>query len=187
MKLSIVIPIHDQPRGAFFLSRLLQSLMFQTFQDFELVIVKEGGVGKNINAGIKKSKGELIKILCQDDWLAHPKSLEDIVNNFKGNWMITGSHDNRNPEWTDDLYLGANKLGGLSAMTLKNGDLPEFDENLQWMIDIDFYMKLYRKFGLPTILQEVNVNIGLHENQLTRTIPNEQKLLEHQLIAKKYE
>ena len=110
MRVSVLIPIHDQPQGAFFLARLFNSLSEQTFVNYEIVVVKEGKVGYNLNEGLKKCNSELIKILCQDDWFAHPHSLKNIIENFQGNWLISGSHDNQNPEWTSDLYLGDNKL-----------------------------------------------------------------------------
>ena len=187
MKLSILIPIHNQTQGAFFLSRLFTSISEQTAVNYEIVVTKEGRVGYNLNEGLKKCKGELIKILCQDDWLAHPHSLKNIVENFQGNWLIAGSHNNQSPEWTPDLYLGVNKLGGLSSLTLKNEDLPQFDEDFEWMVDIDFYMKLYKKFGLPTILKGLNVNIGCHEDQLSHTLSDEQKIKEYQLTKERYE
>jgi len=182
-----LIPIHDQPQGAYFLSRLFTSLSQQTSVDYEIVVTKEGMVGHNLNEGLKKCKGELIKIMCQDDWFAHPHSLKNIVENFQGNWLVSGSHNNQNPEWTDDLYLGVNKLGGLSSITLLNYDLPQFGEDLEWMIDIDFYMKMYIRFGLPTILEGLNVNIGCHEGQLSHTLSDELKIREHQLIKERYE
>lgn len=184
---SILIPIHDSSKTAFFLARLFESLSQQTSVDYEIVVTKEGLVGHNLNEGLKRCKGDLIKVMCQDDWLAHPHSLKNIVENFRGNWLISGSHNNQNPQWTPDLYLGVNKLGGLSAMTLLNSDLPQFDEDLEWMVDIDFYMKLYKKFGVPTILPGLNVNIGCHEGQLTSTLTNEQKIMEHSLIKLRYE
>ena len=185
-KISICIPFHDTPETALFLSRLFKSLHEQTFKDYEILVIKEGLVGHNLNEGIKKSKGELIKIMCQDDWFAHENSLKDIVDNFKGNWLISGSHNNLKPEWTDNLHTGFNKLGGLSSMTLKNENLPLFDESLEWMVDIDFYLKMKQKFGLPTILEGLNINIGIHENQATNKLSYSQKALEKYLTIEKY-
>src|SRR3990167_4958128 len=184
--ISIVIPIHDSSETALFLSRLFKSLHEQTYKDYEIIVVKEGLVGHNLNEGIKKSKGELIKIMCQDDWFAHENSLKDIVDNFKGNWLISGSHNNLKPEWTDNLKMGYNKLGGLSSMTLKNENLPFFDEKLEWMVDIDFYLKMKERFGFPTILEGLNINIGIHKNQATLKLSDEQKVLEQNLVYEKY-
>ena len=185
-KVSILIPIHDQTQGALFLARLFNSLAEQTSVDYEIIVVKEGKVGHNLNEGLKKCKGELIKILCQDDWLAHPHSLKNTIDNFQGNWLISGSHNNQSPEWTPDVYLGVNKLGGLSSVTLLNQDLPQFDKRLEWMVDVDFYMKMYRKFGLPTILKGLNVNIGIHAGQATRTLSDEQKETEYKFMNQTY-
>ena len=45
------------PNGAFFLWRLVQSLMSQTFKGYELVITKEGKMAENTNSGIRKARG----------------------------------------------------------------------------------------------------------------------------------
>lgn len=62
----------------FFLRRLMESLEMQTFRDFEIVITKDGRMAENTNSAIKKAKGEIIKILYMDDYLAHSDSLKNI-------------------------------------------------------------------------------------------------------------
>ena len=89
-KISICIPTHNMDNADFFLVRLIKSLQTQTFRDFEIVITKDGAMAENTNATIKKAKGEIIKILYMDDYLAHPDSLKNIVGNFKGGWLATG-------------------------------------------------------------------------------------------------
>lgn len=185
-KVSIVIPSHDSPQTASFLARLFKSISEQTFTDYEIVLVKEGLVGHNLNAGLLKAKGELIKIMCQDDWFAHPDALKDIVDNFTGNWMITGCHNNEHPYWTPNVLEGYNKLGGLSVITMRNNLGVFFDARLLWLIDVEFYHRMEKKFGLPTILDSVNVNIGLGDHQTTNKLTEEEKLSEHKLMNEKY-
>jgi len=188
-KLSIVIPIHDMKNGAFFLWRAVNSVMEQSFKDYEIIIVKEGKMAENTNAGIKKAKGQLIKILYLDDYLAHPNALQEIVDNFEfmDEWMITGADTNPNPYWTDDIETGNNRLGSPSALTIRNGIGELFDERMSWLLDCDLYRRLYDKYGPPKILDTIGVCIGTGDHQMTNILTDEEKLLEYKLIAKKYE
>src|SRR3990167_11291223 len=133
-KISIILPIHNMSNGAFFLWRAINSIMEQTFKDYEIVIVKEGKMAENTNVGIKRARGELIKILYLDDYLAHPNALQDIVSNFEGEWMITGVDTNPNPKWTDNIYLGNNKLGSPSALAMRKKTALLFDGRLSWLL-----------------------------------------------------
>lgn len=186
-KVSIIIPIHEMKNGAFFLWRAVNSIMGQTFKDYEIVIVKEGEMAENTNAGIKKAKGELIKILYMDDYFAHENSLADIVETFTGDWLITGTNTNINPIWTDNIQEGNNKLGSPSALTMKRESALLFDERMSWLLDCDLYYRLYGKYGEPQILSGMNVCIGVHDGQMTNILTNEEKLAEHNLMKKKYE
>lgn len=186
-KVSIIIPSHDSPQTAFFLARLFSSIAAQTFQDYEIILVREGLVGHNLNLGIRKAKGELIKIICQDDWFAHENSLKDIVDSFKEGWLIAGSHNHPTPFWTDKVPYGVNSLGGLSTITMTNKDPIFFEEEFKWMIDVEFYDRAFKKWGLPTIISGVNVNIGIHAGQTTELMSKEEKDLEINLTVKKYE
>ena len=66
--------------GEYFLWRLIQSVMSQTYKDYEIVIVQEGTMPQNTNAGMRKATGELIKILYLDDYFAHDNALKKIKN-----------------------------------------------------------------------------------------------------------
>src|ERR1700740_3538057 len=92
--ISIAIPVHNMDKKDFFLKRCLDSIRMQTYQDYEIVITEHGKMAENTNEAIKRSKGDLIKILYMDDYLAHKDSLQRIVDAFKGNWLATGCiHD----------------------------------------------------------------------------------------------
>lgn len=183
-KISIVIPIHNMQNGANFLWESINALMEQSFQDFEIIIVKEGKMAENTNAGIKRARGELIKILYLDDRLAHKDSLKDIVDAMETNsdkkWLITGVNNHAYPYWTDDILTGNNKLGSPSALTIRNGLGIFFDESLTWLLDVVLYMELYKRYGLPIILNGINVVIGIHDGQMTNIISNERKKQEEE-------
>jgi hypothetical protein len=188
--LSVVIPIHDMQGGAEFLWRTVNVLMYQTFQDFEIVITKRGTMPENTNAGIKRARGELIKILYLDDCLAYPDALKDIVDAFtpQTEWLITGTDNNPEPYWTDDIETGNNKLGSPSALTIRNHglDTPLFDEQMTWLLDCDYYRRLYDSVGPPLILPGANVNIGVGEHQVSYLLSDEAKEAEHDYMKTKY-
>ena len=183
----MAIPYYSGMKNAqFFLDRCLESIRSQTFQDYEIVVTDKGGMAQNTNNAIKGCSGELIKILYMDDMFADNNALKRIVDAFKGHWLVTGTDNNPHPYWTDDIHLGNNKLGSPSALTIKNENPLLFDENLGWLLDADYYRRMYDKYGEPTILDGVNIIIGIGEHQATNTMGGEIKLREHEYVKKKY-
>ena len=196
-KLTIAIPYYDTPKTAFFLSRLFSTLSKQTFTDYEIVLTNEPGMAHNHNAAMLKGKGEIIKLMQMDDYFADGNSLQDIIDNFKGEWMITGcahtedGHDklfNQNhPEWTDDIFTGNNKLGGLSTLAVRRETLMLFDESLMWTLDCDLYKRYKDKYGLPTILDKINVIVDVGDHRVTRNLDADFKIKEMLRLIKKYD
>ena len=106
-KVSVIIPTYNR---ANLLARAIKSVLNQTFQDFELIVVDDGstdntrkvveefqkkdsrikyifqensgGPAKPINTGIKNSKGEYITILEDDDEFL-PQKLQKQVELFE--------------------------------------------------------------------------------------------------------
>lgn len=201
--------------------RLLESLWSQVYQDFEIVITdnsdddviknlceqyKTGiryyknpikGMAQNTNEAIRRSKGELIKILYMDDFLSHNKSLLKIVNNFEGQWLVSAcTHirlgDNftqgvHYPEYSDDIHTGHNTIGSPSVLTILNDNPMMFDEEMTWLLDCDYYKRMYAEYGEPTYLKDINVILGLHDGQATNTMGDERKVFEYNYMMKKYE
>lgn len=197
-KISIVIPYHDIPQTAFFLGRLLKSIEIQNFKDYEIVLEKKGRMGVTYNSGIQKSKGELIKLMGMDDYFFDPSALGDIVEAFdaipEAWWMAAPClHDNgqrlfrpHTPSWNEHLYQGYNTVGGFACISIRNKDVPLIDEDLDWVVDIDWYWRIYQQHGLPYVPQGTNVVIGIGEHQTTNTLSDEQKLREHKLTNERY-
>lgn len=192
-QISVCVPIHDMPNGDFFLSRLVNSLMGQTFRDFEVIFTKEGKMAPNTNAAIKKARGRIVKVLYMDDYLTHENSLKDIADNFKGGWLVTGCvHDMGNgvmisphiPTFTpDDLD---NFIGSPSVLAFENDNPLLFDEEMTWLLDHDLYKRLYKRYGMPTVLNDPNVTIGIGAHQVTHILSNEVKLKERDYLNKKH-
>lgn len=191
--ISIVIPYHDMDNAAFFMKRCIDSIMAQTYKDYEIILVKEGKMAENTNAGIKKAKGDIIKILFLDDYLAHPKSLENLVSNFKGGWLATGClHDDGTvgnphyPTYSPEIKNGKNTIGSPSVVAFENNNPLLFDENLSWTLDCDLYTRLYERYGEPTLVNSCDVVIGLHAGQTTNILTEGEKIKELDYLLTKH-
>ncbi len=179
------------PRAKFFFDRCIDSIHNQTFEDYEIVITKEGKMAENTNAGIKKAKGELIKILFMDDYFTHKNALQVIVDSFKGQWLASGcKHDPGDnphwPRWNDKMIEGMNTIGSPSVVTIKNEEPLLFDENLGWLLDCDYYQRMYDKYGEPVFLNDINVTIGIGEHQATNLMGDKVKIKEQEYLYAKY-
>ena len=219
MKLSIAIPIHGMKDAKYFFKRCLDSLWNQSYQDFEIVVTDNSdddtikticewyrtgiryhrnprkGMAQNTNEAIKLSRGELIKVLYMDDYMAHDEALEKIVKKFTGYWLVTGCNHTINgedffkphiPYYSKDIYTGRNTIGSPSVMTIRNKSPILFDEEMTWLLDCDYYKRMYDLYGEPVILKDINVSIGIHEGQATNLMGDKRKLQEHEYISKKY-
>lgn len=188
-KVSIVVPIHEMKNGEFFLWRLVNSLTAQSFTDWELIVTKDGRMAENTNSGIKRARGDLIKILYLDDFFSSHDSLKEMVMMFglQDSWMIVGTEDNQEPHWTDDLVKGNNKLGSPSALMMRASKAMLFDEEMSWLLDCDLYMRLKKLHGPPKILPGNYITLGKHDGQMTHILTDEQKRAEYELIKLKHE
>jgi glycosyltransferase involved in cell wall biosynthesis len=195
-KVSLCIPYHDSPNTAFYLSRLLASIHDQTYKNYEVVLTKEGKFAENHNAAIKKSTGDIVKILQMDDYLYHEGALQKIVDAFTPEtyWLSSGCLHNNGTEtfyphapiWNDDIYTGNNTLGSLSTLAMRRDSALLFEEPLTWVVDCDLYYRLYLKYGPPMLLNDYNVVIQLREDSETNTIPDAVKREEINYLTKKY-
>ncbi|MEK7564213.1 MAG: glycosyltransferase family 2 protein [Patescibacteria group bacterium] len=222
MKLSVCIPTYEMGgKGKDVLKRSLDILKIQNFKDFEVVVSDNSdddeiknlcedteyyslsinyfknpikGMAQNTNSAIKNTKGEIIKILYMDDYLANENSLKQIAETFNGYWLVTGcEHDDGNkrydphyPKYNNKIYRGKNTIGSPSVLAIKNEDLILFDENMTWLLDCDYYKRMYDKYGEPQILNEINVIIGTSKYQVTNILSKYAKKKEHYYMAKKY-
>tara|TARA_Y100000034_G_C6832371_1_gene375827 strand:+ start:298 stop:993 length:696 start_codon:yes stop_codon:yes gene_type:complete len=161
--------------------------------------INRGNCSFNINKAIKLCEGEYIKLFFQDDYFCQINALEVINKATKSNpgWVANGSLHSAGtrqvfnpfiPKFTMNMYEGNNTISSPSVITIKNcKNIPLFDETLSWMMDIDYYYKLYNKFGLPEVIEDPLVMNFLWEGQLTHTIPQERKNKEISLMKERYE
>ena len=111
-KISVILPAYNEER---YLEESVESILNQTFKDFELIIIndcsadntlkliknlqkkdkriilldnkKNLGSSDSINKGLKKAKGKYVALFCADD-ISHPKRLEIQFNYLEKNPQI---------------------------------------------------------------------------------------------------
>lgn len=161
---------------------------------------KVGGSSPNINNAIKNSNGKWIKFLWQDDFLFNKESLETTKKNIDANensfWFASAcehSNDGVNmyrpfyPSWNNDIHLGNNSISSPSVITIKNvDDKYYFNEDLIWLMDVEYYKRMYDKFGEPTYINEITVVNRTWSDSVSNTLSNEIKNKEVKLMSEKY-
>lgn len=194
-KISVVVPFHWAENWQFFLTRCLESIQKQSFNDYEVILMKIGSMPETSNRVIESARGELIKILYMDDYLAYGNALQEIADNFEGSWFATGCvHDSgdgkylnyHEPFYNDQIYTGVNSIGSPSVLTMKREDCLLFDTSLSWLLDCDLYKRLHDKYGPPKIVNTPNVVIGVGKHQTSNLMPEEEKRKEYEYVIRKY-
>lgn len=193
--ISICIPIHKTPDTAFYLSRLLHSIHEQSYKDYEIIITDEGPFARNHNAAIMRAKGEYVQMMQMDDYFAHPEALHNIVLGLQDSiWQVSAClHDYNGqisnyhePQWTDDIYTGNNRLGSVSTLSFRTENTLLMEEPLTWLVDCDHYYRFYLKYGKPKICTVANIIVTERPDRLTHTLSSDIKNNEVQYLISKY-
>lgn len=159
-----------------------------------------GSAAKNLNYSFTKASGDIIKPIFQDDFFYTNTSIEYIVNNLGSNkWGFFGTyHCNENytqnlirpmsPIWEDPIKIlsGVNTVSGPSVMFFEN-NYNFFDENLGWLNDVEFYYRLFKKYGLPLLLPYQKVVQRLRSEGVSNTLDLELKSQEEKYVLSKHD
>jgi hypothetical protein len=90
------------------------------------------------------------------------------------------------PRWNDRIWTGNNTMGCPSGMTIKNKNLIFFNEQLNWLMDVDYYKRMFDLHGEPEILDEITVVNRTWGNRLTDTLPQGLKDKELDMLILEY-
>lgn len=152
----------------------------------------------NLNNAMRHANGRIIKILFQDDFLTGEHSLSRTAAAFEDpsvSWVVTASahaDDDMNifrpfqPRFHDRIHFGINTISSPSVVAIRNGSPPLFDENLIWLMDVEYYRRCKQRFGLPTIIDEVSVINRMHSGQVSNKITSTIKRRELTYVLKKH-
>jgi len=142
-------------------------------------VKQRGSSSANINNAIKCATGEVIKVLFQDDYLCDIDCLNLIYERFKNpdvNWVVNGTVHTLDsihffnpmvPKYHDEIYLGNNTISSPSVLAIRNKDVLKFDESLSWLMDVDYYKRLFDKYGLPEIIENILVANRVWDGQIS--------------------
>lgn len=170
-----------------------------------------GSSSSNLNNSILNANGEWIKIIFQDDFLYGKNALEDLNNfileNFNcettegenhSGWVVTSCEhtvDGINfinpyePRWSEEAILkGHNTISSPSVLCFKNEkeNTLLFDENLNWLMDIEYYYRLFLKYGEPKIMKKINAVNRVWDGSQSSILTQEEKDKEVEIFKKRY-
>jgi hypothetical protein len=87
------------------------------------------------------------------------------------------------PYYHDRIYEGINTISCPTVLTIKNTDNKlYFNEDLNWLMDVEYYKRLFDKHGSPDIMPHIGVINRQAEVRATNLISEEQKQEEIKLL-----
>lgn len=157
------------------------------------------GTPENWNEAVRRSTGELIKILHHDDWLTQPDSLGKLVTaldaqpeaDFAFCASVATNADTgavrdvnqpttaqvaRLQRFPEELFAG-NRIGAPSATLYRRRVASEYDPRIKYTVDTDFYIRVLRKKYHLAYVPEPLVGIGINEGQVTKSALADRDLL----------
>lgn len=222
--ISICVPCYEMHgRGVEYLTILLNTLISQTFKNFEVVISDQsldaniydlcqtfkdklditytkceqrGKSSFNLNNAIKHAKYDTIKPIFQDDFLIDINCLYYISQISKNvNWggigfthfNEVGNHVGNTmlPIYNFNIKNGVNTFGSPSVVFFKKEE-NYFNDELVWLMDCEFYEKLYRKYGSPHLIRVIGVGVRLWGDSYSYHISDEIKNREQEIVRGLY-
>ena len=139
-----------------------------------------GSSSANVNNALLNASGDYIKILFQDDYLCREDCLEKILSKFESGagWVVVGTihttdgisfYNPIKPKYHEKIYLGENTISSPSVLAIRNDTPLLFDEKLSWLMDVEYYKRLYDKYGLPNTIEDALVVNTLWKGQISNT------------------
>jgi len=210
--ISICIPAY---KHIDYLQRLLDSILIQTYKDFEIIITDDSpdnsvevllekyssnhniyyyknekplGTPENWNEAIRKANGTWIKMMHNDDWFANDNALQIFYDNiqqhpnadfffcaFQNVEANSGKTQVVKMSPADKAFLKSNPyhllkkvyIGNPSCTLVRNGLHIFYDKRYKFIVDFDYYIRIIQQTGMPVYIDEVLLNIGFHDEQVT--------------------
>ncbi len=144
------------------------------------------GTPANWNKAISNASGEWIKLMHDDDCFVESSALQKFAKAIDENPdadFIFSAYRNRHEHSTEDMpfvsrirwkalknssasLLSKNIIGPPSTTLIKKSIHTTYDERLQWLVDIDFYIRVLTASKFCYIRERL-IDIGINEEQVT--------------------
>lgn len=211
--------------GARYLRHSLDILRRQDFRDFEVVVTDQSDDepiadlcaefpdmnlrhiwtrdlprqgSANTNAAMDAARGELVKVLFQDDFLNGSDALGQIAAAFQDpavKWCLTGCAHTfdghtltrfHTPHYHQRIVFGKNTVSSPSVLAVRRAVGPRFDENLIWLMDVEYYHRCNAALGAPTLINLPLVVNRLHDGQVSAGVRSDLVRSELRYVRAKY-
>jgi glycosyltransferase involved in cell wall biosynthesis len=153
---------------------------------------KRGNSPANLNYAIENCQGDIIKPMFQDDFFYDDEALDKIYYNLIADrtktWLLCGTNhtsDNGNsffwelyPRFNDHLLDGVNTVSSPSVLAFKKSVDIKFDENLVYLMDLDFYYSMWKNYEDPIYYDDILVSNRIHPDSISSRINNKQELID---------
>jgi glycosyltransferase involved in cell wall biosynthesis len=147
------------------------------------------GTPANWNRAIAKATGTWIKLIHDDDWFTTPNSLKAFADHTStGSKFIFSAYANHfedpatpvekkylAPSWGRRILkepmtlLAYNVIGPPSVVMIHRSVTAQYDEQLKWRVDMEYYVRLLEELHGFEFINEVLVNVGVSASQVTQS------------------
>lgn len=185
-KISVIVPVYNTEK---YLQRCVDSILAQTFTDFELLLIDDGsidssgaicdeyaqadsrvrvfhkengGVSSARNLGLDNAQGEWITFVDSDDWV-YPCWLQNFVDNWDGVDMVCQGVECDKPLCLDE---NAQDVKGLSYGVNYTGNASDVLTKLYEKCIVGYlFVKCFKKSIIVSYNLKFNESFKLHEDE----------------------
>jgi glycosyltransferase involved in cell wall biosynthesis len=139
------------------------------------------GFPNNWNYALSKAGGTYLWLLHQDDSLMRRNVIENVITQLQSTQcdVLFGSFEQPqyqgfkaiNQQFTAKKvipwhFLTGNTIGPPSNVIMKHNSV-QYDGRFQWLVDVEYYLRLHRNMPNWYYLQSQVIEVGVHEGQMT--------------------
>jgi glycosyltransferase involved in cell wall biosynthesis len=152
--------------------------------------IPAAGTPANFNIVMQKASGAWVKIMHDDDWFSSATSLQkfaDAARSATCNFIFSACNNINSGSgkevheflrgWKKKMLedntlnlLFLNVIGHPPTTMHRKDDNIQYDLNFRWVTDVDFYIRYFIKHPGYIYLDEMLVNIGIDETQVTNSL-----------------
>lgn len=159
------------------------------------------GAPANWNAALQMAKGDFVLLLHHDDELADQDSLavflrpffddpsvdfvfgrNPTINRLSGTRAFPATYFARYYSDPERLITG-NTIGAPSNVMLRSSALEWYNPTYKWIVDIEMYIRLFRKKRKFYYVDKELVRIGIHEGQVSNECVDNYDVLLYENIS----